>query len=154
MIEGGRAGRTSVADDQICLFVLFLKRRLELPHLDYSASAECMCPEVPLLYVRPGVKVGIAALDYDRRVALFTEDINESVGEDSLDQRIEASRADGHEGPHACRARGEDVGRSCTGSRVCTYIAARDGVAADTNSCLFSAFLCAMYRGSCPLIFD
>ena len=91
-----------MANNQIRLFVLFLQRRLEPPHLDYPSAAECSRPDVSLLDVLSGVEIGVAALDRDGRVAFLAEDVHHSVREYPLDQRVEARRADRHESPHAC----------------------------------------------------
>ncbi len=97
--------RTSMADDQISTLVILLERRLESPYACLEvASALPVVIGIPT-EVR-GVKVRVAALYVEGAVASLAEHVEDRLGEDCLDERVEASGSDSDEDMGASAAGG------------------------------------------------
>lgn len=80
--------RTRMAYDKIRLFILFLQRRLEPPHLDVFVVASD--PGFALAFKVFCVELGVSALDHDLGVAFRAQDVNDGVRKCFLNELVEA----------------------------------------------------------------
>lgn len=99
-----------MADDQVRPLVLLLQCWLELPDFYVPYALQASCPRLTLLDEPAVVKVGVPALNDERGVPLSAEGIDDGLREGLLDESVEASRANGHEGTHGQRYEIDDDG--------------------------------------------
>ena len=90
-----------MADDQVGHAILFLQRRLQLPHLYAADPVYSLDPAATILRAEAGtVEVRLATLDDEGCVSACTKDIDDGLGEGFLDESVEARGADGDKDTH------------------------------------------------------